>query len=123
MFVSTEFIIVHLLDVICFRHSHGMANGRSDIYFVCRMEPIEEVDEEGNTTIPEPVPQEGEIEAAEWVPYSEFREMANGEHGHPLIRHVLNVAERGDLIERKLIHSVVPGRGASPIYSAPSNDD
>ena len=106
-------------NVVCFRHTHGMANGRSDIYFVCRLDPIEEKDKDGNVVIPEPVPQEEEISATSWVPYSEFREMVTGENGHPMISHVLHVSERGDTIDRKLINSIIPGRKASPIYSAP----
>lgn len=106
-------------NVVCFRHTHGMANGRSDIYFVCRLDLIEEKDVDGNVVIPEPVPQEEEIAATSWVPYSEFRDMVMGENGHPMISHVLRVSERGDTIERKLIHSILPGRKANPIYSAP----
>ena len=106
-------------NVVCFRHTHGMANGRSDIYFVCRLDLVEEKDEAGNVVIPEPVPQEEEIAATSWVPYSEFRDMVTGENGHPMIGHVLRVSERGDTIEKKLIHSIIPGRKASPIYSAP----
>ena len=107
-------------NVVCFRHSHGMQHDRSDIYFVCRLDPIEEVDENGNPVIPEPVPQENEIAATTWLPYSEFKDLMTGKDGHPMISHVLNVNERGDVIERKLISSVIPGRKPFPIYSAPS---
>lgn len=108
--------------VVCFRHTHGMANDRSDIYFVCRLDLIEGVDEDGNPLIAEPVPQENEIAATAWVPYSEFRDMVNGADGHPMINHVLNVSERGDTIDKNLVNSLTPGRKASPIYSAPSGD-
>lgn len=97
-----------------------MANDRSDLYFVCRLQLIEDVDTDGNPVIPEPVPQENEISATSWVPYSEFRDMVTGENGHPMISHVLHVSERGDTIDKKLINSIIPGRKASPIYSAPS---
>ena len=109
-------------NVVCFRHTHGLANGRSDIYFVCRLDLVEEKDKDGNFIIPEPVPQEQEIAATSWVPYSEFRDMVMGEGGHPMINHVLRVSERGDTIERKLIHSIIPGREPSPIYSAPPDN-
>jgi 8-oxo-dGTP pyrophosphatase MutT (NUDIX family) len=60
-------------SILSFRHTHGMANGRSDLYFVCRLEPIESVDKEGNVIIPEPVACEEEIEACAWVPLQEYR--------------------------------------------------
>jgi hypothetical protein len=98
-----------------------MTNNRSDIYFVCRLDPLEETDENGNVIVPEPVPQEGEIEATAWVPYSDFHAMVSGENGHPLIQHVLDLYERGDAIERNYVNSIVPGRQASPIYSSPAS--
>lgn len=107
-------------NVLCFRHTHGLSNGRSDLYFICRMDPIEETDEDGNAIIPKPVAQEAEIEATAWVPYSEFRNMVDGKDGHPMISYVLNLADRGDTIEQEFINSIVPGRKASPIYSSPA---
>ncbi|CAB9502340.1 X motif 6 [Seminavis robusta] len=106
-------------NVLCFRHTHGLANGRSDIYFVCRLDPIEQEDVDGTVIIPEPVPQEAEIAATAWVPYDEFADMVHGEQGHPMISHVLNLLDRGDAIERTVIPSIVPGRRAAPIYSSP----
>jgi ADP-ribose pyrophosphatase YjhB (NUDIX family) len=110
--IQTEF-----RNVLCFRHAHGLANGRSDIYFVCRLDPVEGVDQDGNCVIPEPTAQESEIEAASWVPYTEFRDMVKGENGHPMISHVLDLLDRGQVIARKDIRSIVPGRKPNPIYS------
>jgi ADP-ribose pyrophosphatase YjhB (NUDIX family) len=104
-------------DIVSFRHTHGLANGRSDLYFVCRLAPVEEVDEHGNVIIPEPVPQEGEIEATAWIPYEEFRDMVDGKDGHPMISHILDLHDRGHTIEQRFVSSIVPGRKPSPIYS------
>ena len=112
--VRTEF-----RDVLCFRHTHGMANNRSDMYFVCRLDLVEddEVDTDGNSIIPEPQAQPGEIETAAWIPYEEFRSIIFGEEGSPVIRHVLEAHERGTTLQKKLVHSSIPGRKPSPIYS------
>jgi len=50
-------------SVLSVRHTHGMQFGRSDLYFVCRLEPVEEVDEDGTVRIPEPVADASEIAA------------------------------------------------------------
>lgn len=106
-------------DVLCFRHTHGMAHSRSDMYFVCRIDPIEEEVGEGNVIIPEPVAQEGEIEAAAWVPYQKFREQIFGEQGSPILRHVLDLHERAGSItlDKQMVQSTIPGNKPNPIYS------
>lgn len=102
--------------ILCFRHTHGMALGRSDLYFVCQLDPVEEKDSTGNIVIPKPTPQPGEIEAAIWMPLEEFREMV-AKTGHPMIRHVLKLYDQGHSIDKEIIGSLVPGRKPSPMYA------
>jgi ADP-ribose pyrophosphatase YjhB (NUDIX family) len=107
-------------SVLSFRHTHGLQFGRSDIYFVCRLQPVEEVDElTGEVQIPEPVAQECEIADVCWLPFQEYREMVGGEKPHPMMQKVLEVldSENGSAdIDRSVISSIVPGRKPSPIY-------
>ena len=105
-------------SILSFRHAHGLANGRSDLFFVCRLDPIEERDEDGNVVIPTPVPQECEIAAAEWIPLSDYKDMVNGvttKTGHPMMRHVMDLLEKGVHIGQRDINSFIPGR-ANPMY-------
>ena len=48
--------------VVCFRHWHGYRHGKSDIYFVCLLSPL-------NETI---VRQEEEIAQCQWMPLQEY---------------------------------------------------
>lgn len=105
--------------ILSFRHTHGMALGRSDLYFVCQLEPMEGVDENGNVVIPEPTPCEEEIEAAAWVPMKDYLAMINGENGHPMMQQVMKLYEKGSQIQQTVVPSIVPGRKPSPIYHAP----
>lgn len=109
-------------SVLSFRHTHGMQFGRSDLYFVCRLEPIEHQDPITNTRkIPQPVAQSGEIAAAAWVPFQEYRDMVNGKDPHPMMQKVLEIFDTQNDIERSVVSSIVPGRKPSPIYHAPSS--
>lgn len=116
-------IPTRFLSVLGVRHHHGAQFGRSDLFFVCRLEPIP--DEEGN--IPQPVAQEGEIEATAWQSLSEYRDMVNSEeHGHPMMQQIMRVVDQGleqdweeTDIQRMIVSSVVPGRKPSPVYHAP----
>jgi 8-oxo-dGTP pyrophosphatase MutT (NUDIX family) len=104
-------------SVLGFRQTHGLAHGRSDLFFVCRLDPVEEVDSEGRRIIPMPVPQANEIEKAEWVPLSEYRAMVNAnDNGHPMMSHVMAVFDAGRRIERKVVNSIVPGRAPNAIF-------
>lgn len=108
-------------SVIGFRQTHGLAHGRSDLFFVCRLEPIEHVDAEGNVAIPDPVIQPCEIETAAWIPLDDYRSMVNGgtednPAGHPMMRHVLASFDAGRQIERRVVESVVPGRSSNSIF-------
>jgi len=60
-------INVRFKNVLSMRHTHGVQFNRSDLYFVCLMEPIESVDENGNVVIPEPVAEANEISAVRWA--------------------------------------------------------
>lgn len=78
-------------SILSFRQTHGLAHGRSDLFFVCRLDPIEETDEDGNAVIKDPVAQECEIAEAAWVPLSEYKSMIyDSENGHPMMRHVID---------------------------------
>ncbi len=55
--VETEF-----QTVVCFRHWHGYRYGKSDIYFVCRLNPL-------STTI---TMQTREIQECIWMPVDDF---------------------------------------------------
>mmetsp|Transcript_31821 Transcript_31821/g.48805 ORF Transcript_31821/g.48805 Transcript_31821/m.48805 type:complete len:368 (+) Transcript_31821:125-1228(+) len=106
-------------SVLSVRHTHGLQFGRSDLYFMCRLEPVEEVDDEGNAVIPEPVAQENEIERVAWIPLAEYKEMINNpERAHPTMQRVMEVYDQDCAIERSVVSSIVPGRKASPIYHA-----
>ncbi|MCB0130305.1 MAG: NUDIX domain-containing protein [Caldilineaceae bacterium] len=48
--------------LVCFRHWHGYRYGKSDIYFICRLKPL-------NSTI---ALLDGEIEAACWMPVDDY---------------------------------------------------
>eukprot|EP00980_Cylindrotheca_fusiformis_P008900 scaffold1900_cov123-Cylindrotheca_fusiformis.AAC.26 len=106
-------------SILSFRHTHGLAHGRSDLYFICQLDPIEEVDGAGNIIIPEPIAQECEIEAAEWVPLSEYRAIVNGDGdnpGHPMMKQVISIFDEGKVVKQKTVHSIVPGRKPNPMY-------
>ena len=104
-------------SLLSFRQTHGLAHGRSDMFFVCRLDPVETVDDAGKKVIPQPVAQECEIESAAWVPYKEYRDMVmHPEHGHPMMQHVLRVLEARHKIEKTVVGSVVPGRKPNDVY-------
>lgn len=104
-------------SLLSFRQTHGLAHGRSDMFFVCRLDPIESSDEFGKAVIPEPMPQECEIETAAWVPFEEYRDMVmHPQHGHPMMQQVLRVMEAKQKIEKTVVGSVVPGRGPNDLY-------
>jgi len=104
-------------SILSFRHTHGMANGRSDLFFVCRLIPKE--DEDGSTQTP--VPQACEIAEAKWIPLSEYRDMVDGlteeSKGHPVMTFVMNqIFDKGLRINMMEVSSVVPGRRPTPLY-------
>jgi ADP-ribose pyrophosphatase YjhB (NUDIX family) len=103
-------------SIMSFRHTHGLSFGRSDLYFVCRLEPVEETDENGNAVIPEPQAQVEEIEKAAWVPLDEYREMIHAKDGHPMMQHVMKLYDHDNDIHQTVVSSVVPGRKPNPIY-------
>lgn len=105
-------------SVLSVRHTHGMQFGRSDLYFVVRLEPVEDVDEDGTVRIPEPVADASEIAAAQWIPLSEYREMVDEKH--PMMRHIMKLFDQStNYIQRTVIQSVVPGRKPTPVYHGP----
>lgn len=106
-------------SILSFRQTHGLVHGRSDLYFVCRLDSIEQTDDDGNVVIPQPVAQECEIASAKWVPLEEYRDMVfgrDGGQGHPMMQHVLDVLDAERRIEQATVNSVVPGRPPNAIY-------
>ena len=100
-----------------------MANGRSDLFFICRLIPEE--DDDGN--VKAPTPQACEIAEAQWLPLSEYRDMVDGKteesKGHPVMTFVMNhIFDKGIRISSKKVNSVVPGRRPTPLYF-PEIDD
>ena len=81
--IQTRFISLN-----CFRHWHGYRFGKSDIYFVCRLEPL-------TFSISH---QEEEIEECLWMPVEEYV-------SHPNV-HVFN---------RSVVQAVIAGNGIAPI--------
>lgn len=71
-------------SLVCFRHWHGYRFGKSDIYFVCRLEPL--------TTEIRRDP--GEIEECLWMPVDEYL-------SHPEV-HVFN---------RRIVQAALDGEG------------
>ena len=101
-------------SVLAVRHTHKQQFGRSDLYFICKLEPISDEDV--------PVPQEGEIEAVSWLPLDEYRKMVHSKDsniGHPMMSRVMDVVDSSSEIERMIVPSIVPGRKHSPLYHAP----
>lgn len=80
--IKTRFV-----SLACFRHWHGYRYGKSDIYFVCRLEPL--------TT--EITIDESEIEEALWMPLEEY--LASPD------THDFN---------RKIVKTAVSGKGLAP---------
>lgn len=104
-------------SIVSFRHSHGLSHGRSDLYFVCRLQPVESVDENGHVVIPEPIPCQEEIAAAAWLPLQEYRVMIHDkDNGHPMMQHVMKRYDQDCDIQQTVVPSIVPGRRPSPIY-------
>ncbi|GFQ03095.1 nudix hydrolase 2 [Phtheirospermum japonicum] len=50
------------LEILAFRQSHKSYFEKSDLFFVCMMQPLSQ----------DILPQETEIEAAQWMPYEEY---------------------------------------------------
>ena len=110
-------IIAKCQDILSFRHTHGVANGRSDLFFVCRLIP----EEDDNGNVQTPTPQACEIAEAKWLPLSDYRDMIDGRteesNGHPVMTIVMNdIFDKGIRISMKKVNSVVPGRRPTPLY-------
>lgn len=110
------------VGVLGMRHTHAMQFGRSDLYFMCRMEVVP--NEDG--TIPDPTPQAGEIEACRWLPLSEFKTMVMSKDknvGHPMMAQIMKVVDQSCGMERMILPSIVPKRKPSPLYHVPIRPD
>ena len=108
------------LHVLAVRHTHAGQFNRSDLYFVCLLEPITDTDGK----LPEPTPQPGEIAAVAWLPMVDYRNMVFSEDknvGHPMMQRIVEVLDNSSQIERFVVPSIVPGRKQSPLSHAPIN--
>eukprot|EP00540_Astrosyne_radiata_P020832 CAMPEP_0116828950 /NCGR_PEP_ID=MMETSP0418-20121206/3926_1 /TAXON_ID=1158023 /ORGANISM="Astrosyne radiata, Strain 13vi08-1A" /LENGTH=339 /DNA_ID=CAMNT_0004457867 /DNA_START=935 /DNA_END=1954 /DNA_ORIENTATION=+ len=104
-------IACSFVSILAFRHTHQLQFGRSDLFFMCRLE----VDAADDEIIPEPSPQPGEIDKAAWIPLEEFKNMVR-DGRHPMMEHLLRVFEDGKDIHKTIVNSIVPGRKPAPIY-------
>jgi 8-oxo-dGTP diphosphatase len=77
------------LSLMCFRHWHGYRYGKSDIYFICRLQPL---------TF-EITMQEGEIEECLWMPVDEY----------------LNLESVG-IFNKRVVEYALHGGGLVPIW-------
>lgn len=94
-------------SILGFRQTHGLAHGVSDMFFVCRVQLLDDV--------AEPTPQPEEIARAEWVPLDTYRAMVQEQH--PMMREILNVYDtQTAAMQKETVESVVPGRGPSDLY-------
>lgn len=115
-------IFCRFVGVLGMRHTHAMQFGRSDLYFMCRMEAVP--NEDGS--MPEPTPQAGEIEACRWLPLREFKNMVESEDknvGHPMMAQIMKVVDQSFGMERMILPSIVPKRKPSPLYHVPIRPD
>ena len=115
-------IYCRFVGVLGMRHTHAMQFGRSDLYFMCRMEAVP--NEDGS--MPEPTPQAGEIEACRWLPLREFKNMVMSEDknvGHPMMAQIMKVVDQSFGMERMILPSIVPKRKPSPLYHVPIRPD
>ncbi len=87
--IRTEFI-----SLTGFRHWHGYRYGKSDIYFICRLKPL-------NSDI---VLDTSEIEEARWMPVTEY---LNDEDTHPFNRTIVETA----ISSRGMKRRSLPGYG------------
>lgn len=134
-------------SVLGVRHTHKVQFGRSDLFFVCRLKPIEggrddststDCDEDQNQNgidnvstvknegyVKQPIAQEGEIDIAAWIPLEEYKAMVNSDDdklGHPMMKEIMKVVEQShgeNDIQQVMVDSIVPGRPPSPVYHAP----
>jgi 8-oxo-dGTP pyrophosphatase MutT (NUDIX family) len=75
-------VLTTFRSLACFRHWHGYRYGKSDIYFVCRLDPLSAEIEI----------QESEIEEALWMPLEEYY---TSEYVGVFNRHIVQVAVEG----------------------------
>jgi 8-oxo-dGTP pyrophosphatase MutT (NUDIX family) len=66
-------------SVACFRHQHGGLHGKSNIYFVCRLSPLNE----------EIVIDPDEIAEARWMPVEDY---LSADHIHVFNKHIVRTA-------------------------------
>ncbi len=78
-------ILTRFRALVCFRHWHGYRDGKSDIYFVCRLHPL-------STEI---TCQSEELDECRWMPVDEY--LAH-EDASVFNKRVVRAALKGDLI-------------------------
>ncbi len=112
-------------SILGVRHTHNIQFGRSDLYFICRLSPaITTTTTTTNSQPPQPKPQPGEIQATQWLPWEEYKDMIQT-HNHPMMKLILQLYEQGEThnhiydIQTTWVDSIVPGRPPSPVYHSP----
>lgn len=86
------------ISLVCFRHWHGYRHGKSDIYFVSRLEPL------NHQINLDP----SEIAECRWMPVDDY--LAH-EHTHQFNRRIVEAALEGERGEGELRLQELPGYG------------
>ncbi|KAG8365333.1 hypothetical protein BUALT_Bualt18G0093800 [Buddleja alternifolia] len=68
------------VEILAFRQSHKAFFEKSDLFFVCMLQPLSS----------DILPQETEIEAAQWMPYEEYAAQPLVQK-HELLRYILDI--------------------------------
>jgi len=91
------------LDMILIRHTHNMQFGCSDVYCICRLEPLTEQ-----------IIVDAEIEDAKWIPILEFRKNVK----QPLAEKAIDIVLEGKYgLKESILKSVISGMLPYKVYT------
>jgi 8-oxo-dGTP pyrophosphatase MutT (NUDIX family) len=93
--IDTRFV-----GLVCFRHWHEYRYGKSDIYFVARLEPL---------TL-EIVPDPSEIAMCRWMPLDEY---LLSEDTHAFNRRIVRAALEAERGQGELVPEIIEGYGSA----------
>ncbi|KAL7579206.1 hypothetical protein ACA910_011373 [Epithemia clementina (nom. ined.)] len=113
-------------SVLGFRQTHRVMHGHLDLFVMCHCDLVlddddvnndknknnnnNDSDDIGDNIFPQPIPQQGIIETAQWILLSEFCAMVfDQEHGHPMMQYFFNAMDKGLCLDKVVVDSVVPG--------------
>jgi ADP-ribose pyrophosphatase YjhB (NUDIX family) len=105
--------------VLAMRHSHGFSFGKSDMFFIAQLTPLDE-DPEGAL-----VHQQSELEGCKWMDFDEYlqQEHLAGSPLHSAINNVLKSHRDGALEPAEIVgekhYSRIGGRESMLYYSRP----